>query len=68
MSIERLEALHFGRSWASHPLEDACACPKAPCGLISGREINESCPEHALSAMKTIRQSHPEEACPGVPA
>lgn len=55
---------HVGRSWAGHPLEDACPCPKEACGLVS--QPSNECTEHPLHAMKTIRQSHRSQDCPGL--
>ena len=61
-----LEAdLHVGRSWTSHPLEDECPCPQEPCGLIAMSKIVAECPQHALGAAKTFRQTHMPENCPG---
>lgn len=58
---------HMGRSWSGHPLEDDCPCPKAACGLVVQGKALDTCPHHALSAAKTMRQGHPSENCPGVP-
>lgn len=55
---------HFGRSFFGHALEDACPCPKAPCGLVGGDTEIVFCGEHSVAAMKTIRQSHDEFECP----
>jgi hypothetical protein len=66
MSDERFgwEEWHYGRSWApDHWIEDGCPCPKAPCGLVIPIE---SCPEHAVAAMKTIRQAHSAASCPAM--
>jgi hypothetical protein len=55
---------HYGRSFPpNHFIEDNCPCPKAPCGLVIP---SESCPEHAVAAMKTIRQAHAESSCPAL--
>lgn len=56
---------HVGRSFSGHPLEDECPCPKEPCGLVAMTRASADCTEHALTAGKTIRQSHPSERCPG---
>lgn len=61
-----MSEMHVGRSWAGHPLEDACPCPKAPCGLVIQGQALDACPEHAPGAFKTMRQGHPSEQCPGV--
>jgi hypothetical protein len=55
---------HIGRSWSDHPLEDACSCPKAPCGLVVLGNTDPACPQHHPE--KTIRQSHPLSECPSV--
>ena len=57
-------AVHVGRSWVGHQLEDDCPCPKAPCGLVDLRFVAVDCPQHALSATKTMRQSHFAADCP----
>lgn len=56
--------MHVGRSWRGNLLERDCPCEKAPCGLIKS-ESAVACPEHSVVAMKTIRQAHRAEACPG---
>ena len=56
---------HMGRSFVGHPLEDACPCPKAPCGLIISDQIDESCDQHPMRHGKTYRQGHRPEDCPG---
>ena len=55
---------HFGRSWVGHELEDGCPCGHAPCGLVDSTKIDPACPQHALDAAKTIRQSHAAAECP----
>ena len=59
---------HVGRAWTGHLIEDACPCPKAPCGLaISTPGV--TCPEHNPADWidsKTIRQSHPASDCPAM--
>ena len=54
---------HIGRSWSGTRLEDDCPCEKASCGLVA--IIDDSCSQHSPFAIKTIRQSHAEEDCPG---
>lgn len=54
---------HVGRSWSGTELEDVCPCEKAPCGLVVS--TNSSCPQHSPLAIKTIRQMHTEDNCPG---
>lgn len=53
---------HHGRAWTGHEVEDACPCPQEACGLVSTPDPD--CPEHALVAAKSIRQSHTAENCP----
>lgn len=55
---------HIGRSFEGHPLEDDCPCPKAACGLVIHEMVDPDCPQHALTACKTIRQSHSASVCP----
>lgn len=55
---------HIGRSWVGTTLEDACPCPKAPCGLVDSDNVSPECDQHPMSAAKTIRQSHTPEDCP----
>lgn len=57
--------MHFGRSFAGHPLEDECPCQKAPCGLVEFNTINPDCDQHHWSRKKTMRQGHPAGRCPG---
>ena len=59
-------ALHIGRAWTGHALEDDCPCPKAACGLVLGATVDATCPQHALTAGKTIRQAHVAERCPAL--
>jgi hypothetical protein len=56
---------HIGRSFAGHPLEDACPCPQEPCGLIAMDKADPDCPEHGSHKAKTLRQGHLAEQCPG---
>lgn len=56
---------HIGRWSDGHQLEDACPCPKAPCGLVIRQQA--ICEEHALTAGKAMRQGHPATHCPGIP-
>jgi hypothetical protein len=64
---EPTTARHVGRSFPGmrNDIEAACPCPKAPCGLVVQDEITEACGQHHWSAAKTMRQSHPADACPG---
>ncbi|MGI5245082.1 hypothetical protein [Dactylosporangium sp. CA-139066] len=60
-----MTAWHIGRAWSGTEIEDGCPCPKAPCGLVdqAALKVGEACPQHLVN--KTIRQSHPADACPG---
>jgi len=60
-------AFHSGRSWTGHHLEDACPCPKEPCGLVNLGHADPDCPQHPIWRGKTIRQSHLAVDCPGAP-
>ena len=60
--------LHIGRSWTGHQIEDACPCPKAPCGLVVFDTVDPECTEHPMERHKSMRQSHPGEHCPGASA
>lgn len=57
--------MHVGRSWTGTELEDACPCPKQPCGLVVPAEAAEECTQHPPKRVKTIRQAHPADRCPG---
>ncbi len=57
---------HMGRSWTGHPLEDECPCGKAPCGLVDSEQISPECNQHPAAMVKTMRQIHPADECPGV--
>lgn len=54
---------HLGRFWSGHPLEDACPCPQAACGLVSTDTIDPACDQHALNAARTMRKVHDATAC-----
>lgn len=56
---------HVGRAWTGHALEDECPCPQEPCGLVAQDKIVDECPQHAVHAGKTLRQSHSPDNCPG---
>ncbi|UTQ77843.1 hypothetical protein [Mycolicibacterium phage Kashi_SSH1] len=58
-----MDGMHIGRSWVNHPVEDACPCPKAPCGLVIANQA--VCDEHRLDGGKTMRQGHSADQCPG---
>ncbi|MFB7823852.1 hypothetical protein [Streptomyces hydrogenans] len=59
-------AHHIGRSWGgpSH-IEALCPCPLAPCGLVDRDNVDSECQQHPVGRMKTIRESHAAEDCPG---
>lgn len=57
------KALHVGRSWHGHVIEDMCPCPQVPCGLVRLDEVSPYCDQHTLE--KTLRQGHSPERCPG---
>ncbi|MFJ6073664.1 hypothetical protein ACIQFU_22955 [Streptomyces sp. NPDC093065] len=61
---------HIGRSFRgmATDIEAACPCPKAPCGLVIQDEVTEACDQHHWSSAKSMRQSHPADECPAVPA
>jgi len=67
-STDTVATHHIGRSFADTHLEDKCPCPKAACGLVPRDQVVAECGQHHWTAAKTIRQSHPAEACPGAPA
>lgn len=56
---------HVGRSWSGTVLEDECPCSKAPCGLVDQTNLNPDCDQHPSFRMKTMRQGHPADKCPG---
>lgn len=56
---------HAGRSWSGTRLEDACPCPKEPCGLVDIARTVPECLEHPLNRVKTFRQGHYPQHCPG---
>lgn len=57
--------MHIGRSFVGTHVEDTCPCPKAPCGLVVQGEADPSCDQHPPERMKTMRQGHHDEDCPG---
>lgn len=60
--------LHVGRAWnGTTPEEDACPCPKAPCGLVASDTTAPDCRQHGyLHPPKTLRQGHAASRCPGL--
>lgn len=61
-------SLHMGRAWTGHAVEDACACPKAPCGLAmpDGQPFG-ACDQHNPADplfARTMRQIHTDAHCP----
>lgn len=63
-SASSLTGLHMGRSWEGNRIEQDCPCALAPCGLAIS-DTAADCPEHGIAAMKTMRQGHYAEDCPG---
>lgn len=59
-----MNALHMGRSWVGHAIEDECPCDKAPCGLVDAGRMSPDCDQHPHERTKTIRQMHYAEDCP----
>ncbi|MGW4695188.1 hypothetical protein ACWEO1_22730 [Kitasatospora cineracea] len=57
---------HWGRSWAGTPIEDACPCPQAPCGLVDSATVDQACGQHAAHRAQTRRQAHPADQCPAI--
>lgn len=68
MTADPTRDMHIGRSWPNcgHRLEDECPCPQEPCGLVALSRVDPECPQHALTAFQTMRQSHFADECPGV--
>ena len=62
-----MDAWHWGRSWTGHALEDACPCPKEPCGLVNTGTVLDECEQHNPLRAKSSRQGHPASDCPGLP-
>lgn len=58
------DEFHIGRSWEAHDIEDACACVKAPCGLVVAGEFADDCDQHPWKHAKTMRQQHTALHCP----
>lgn len=59
----------MGRAWTGHTIEDACPCPKAPCGLAQTAQ-GVICEDHnPASRMEahTMRQMHTSDRCPAIP-
>lgn len=54
----------MSRSWSETPLEDACPCGKAECGLVDSALIDPECLEHPMRRAKTMRRMHQEADCP----
>ena len=56
--------IHFGRSWGGHRIEDECPCTQETCGLVA--RADPDCEQHGWRFARTMRQGHPESACPGI--
>ncbi len=55
---------HYGRGWPGTEIEDGCPCDQAPCGLVTALLTpGGACEQHTI--IKSIRQSHPADQCPG---
>lgn len=72
LTDEDFRTMHIGRHWPvsySHgkgeTIEDQCPCPTEPCGHIAHDKIDPDCPQHAMSAAKTMRSNHLAKDCPG---
>jgi hypothetical protein len=59
--------LHISRGWNNTHMEDGCPCPKAECGFVVADTVDPKCPEHSLTAAKTLRSMHEFFRCPGAP-
>lgn len=60
-----LPEAHIARAFSGpSELEADCPCPKAPCGGVINSQRDPHCPQHAISACKTIRSSHLAANCP----
>lgn len=64
---ERPPALHWGRAFHGHEIEDACPCPQAPCGLVDAPTVDQACEQHGWRFAQTTRQGHRADACPANP-
>ncbi|MFD0332254.1 hypothetical protein ACFQZC_38680 [Streptacidiphilus monticola] len=45
--------------------EEACPCPKAPCGLVDEPSADPDCRQHHPKYARTMRQAHHPDRCPG---
>lgn len=61
-----LTPMHLGRAFTGRDIEDACPCPKAPCGLVDMGDAVPECDHHWPWRARTMRQGHPAALCPGV--
>jgi hypothetical protein len=66
VSVSRRRDWHISRHWAGSALEDACPCPKEPCGMVPLDRTSPDCTQHPPELGKSIRRSHLPEECPGV--
>lgn len=62
--MDRVIAMHIGRSWTDHPIEDTCPYPQEPCGLVNHEHASTACEQHRIT--KTIRQGHHNDECPAL--
>jgi hypothetical protein len=59
-------SFHVGRAFNNHIIEDSCICAQEKCGLVNQDIINPHCDQHAITAAKSLRQSHRAEDCPAL--
>ena len=63
MTIIEASHWHVGRGWSDIRIEDECPCVQEPCGLVSLGNASPECDQHTV--MKTMRQGHSAQNCPG---
>ena len=59
-----MTAIHSGRSWHGHDVEDSCPCNQEACGLVDVFKANPDCTQHPLGRAKSMRQGHDADLCP----
>lgn len=57
---------HVSRGWHGDPPWFMDCCPHEPCGFTDSDKWTEGCPNHSF--MKTVRNMHRVEDCPGAEA
>lgn len=57
---------HESRLWSGRDKErfEDCDCTEQPCGYVVP---SESCPQHSMTAGKTLRRAHRAFECTGAP-